>query len=529
MSTIYGFFGGSHSPSTSLVIDGEIVACVEEERLTRIKAGDNYDIVAELSSRAVENFTGIGILDSDHRVFVEPVTDNFAKNLTHNNYSKISHHEAHCYGAYYTSGMEGKVLSISYDGGGDFSLMKIYLCEDGKMTLLKDYKISQTGSLSHLWGFSTSGIMGYDEKGEGIWKMCKDEGKLMGMAPEGHYDDSIYKMLKSIINYKDLNFFPSGTSSKTKFVADSMFKKGYFESQKKREIYCYNLQKLTEDLMLNFLNDLHKLYPEYTKLCFSGGLFANVKLNQKINELNWVKEIFIFPAMGDEGLSLGGCIRKSVELGEWVKPKKLKNVYFGLKYTDNQILKSSKFYDFKVKNYSSKEIANDIHNGSIIGWFRDGFEYGPRALGSRSILARPTDINAHSELNKRLNRNDVMPFAPIILDELFGDVFEYSKSKYSAEFMTICYPTKEKWINKIPAVIQKSDKTARPQVVKKEKLPEFWEILYEYYQISGIPLLLNTSFNSHNEPIIDTPIQAFEKLKGGIIDKLVIENYVFYN
>jgi carbamoyltransferase len=336
-------------------------------------------------------------------------------------------------------------------------------------------------------------------------------------------------MLKSIINYKDLNFFPSGTSSKTKFVADSMFKKGYFESQKKREIYCYNLQKLTEDLMLNFLNDLHKLYPEYTKLCFSGGLFANVKLNQKINELNWVKEIFIFPAMGDEGLSLGGCIRKSVELGEWVKPKKLKNVYFGLKYTDNQILKSSKFYDFKVKNYSSKEIANDIHNGSIIGWFRDGFEYGPRALGSRSILARPTDINAHSELNKRLNRNDVMPFAPIILDELFGDVFEYSKSKYSAEFMTICYPTKEKWINKIPAVIQKSDKTARPQVVKKEKLPEFWEILYEYYQISGIPLLLNTSFNSHNEPIIDTPIQAFEKLKGGIIDKLVIENYVFYN
>jgi carbamoyltransferase len=95
--------------------------------------------------------------------------------------------------------------------------------------------------------------------------------------------------------------------------------------------------------------------------------------------------------------------------------------------------------------------------------------------------------------------------------------------------MTICYPTKEEWINKIPAVIQKSDKTARPQVVNKEKLPEFWEILNEYYQISGIPLLLNTSFNSHNEPIIDTPIQAFEKLKDGIIDKLVIENYVFYS
>jgi carbamoyltransferase len=529
MSTIYGFFGGSHSPSTSLVIDGEIVACVEEERLTRIKAGDNYDIVAELSSRAVENFTGLNILNSDHKVFVEPVTDNFARALTHNNYSRVSHHQAHCYGSYYTSGMDGKVLSISYDGGGDFSVMKIYLCEDGKMTLLKDYKLAQTGSLSHLWGFSTSGMMGYDETGEGIWKMCKDEGKLMGMAPEGHYDENIYKMLNSIISYKDLNFYPSGTSSKTKFVVDSMYQKKYFETQKKREIYCYNLQKLTEDLMLNFLNDLHKLYPDYTKLCFSGGLFANVKLNQKINELDWVEEIYIFPAMGDEGLSLGACIYKSVELGEWTKPKKLKNVYFGLKYGEHQILEISKLYNFKLKNYDSKELATDLHNGSIIGWFRDGFEYGPRALGARSILVRPTDIEAHSKLNKRLNRNDVMPFAPIILDELFGEVFEYSKSKYSAEFMTICYPTKEKWINKIPAVIQKSDKTARPQVVNKEKLSEFWEILNEYYQISGIPLLLNTSFNSHNEPIIDTPIHAFEKLKEGIIDKLVIEDYVFYN
>jgi carbamoyltransferase len=95
--------------------------------------------------------------------------------------------------------------------------------------------------------------------------------------------------------------------------------------------------------------------------------------------------------------------------------------------------------------------------------------------------------------------------------------------------MTICYPTKENWMNKIPAVIQKSDKTARPQVVRKDKLPKFWEILNEYYKISGIPLLLNTSFNSHNEPIIDNPIHAFEKLKEGIIDKLVIEDYVYYS
>jgi carbamoyltransferase len=351
----------------------------------------------------------------------------------------------------------------------------------------------------------------------------------MGMAPNGYYDETIYNMLNTCINYSDLKFFPSGTKEKTKFLIDSMFNLGYFNTQRKREIFSFNLQLLTENLFINFIEDLHKLYPEYTKLCLSGGLFANVKLNQKINELNWVDEIYIFPAMGDEGLSLGGCIKKSVELGEWVKPKALKNAYFGLKYNNETIFEISKNYNFKKTKYNSKEIAKDLSDGKIIGWFRDGFEYGPRSLGARSILVRPTDIGAHQLLNQRLKRHEIMPFAPIIMDEYFNEVFTCTKSKYAAEFMTICYSTKDNWIDKIPAVIQKSDKTARPQNVKKEKLPEFWEILNEYYQISGIPLLLNTSFNSHNEPIIDNPKQAFDKLNEGIIDKLVIEDYVYTN
>jgi len=529
MSSIYGFFAGSHSPVVSLVKDGEIVSCIEEERMTRIKSGDNYDAYPELSSDIIQKFTKLNIEDSDFKVFAQPTPDKFASRITGGDYEKVSHHDSHCYGVYYTSGMEGKVMTISYDGGGDFSVMKIYLCEDGKMTLLKDDRISEFGSLSHLWGFSTSGIMGYDKYDEGVWKMCKDEGKLMGMAPNGRFDKDIYNMLNSCIDYENLRFFPSGTATKTKFLIDSMYRKGYFNTQEKREIFSYNLQKLTEDLFLKFLNDLHQIYPDYKQLCFAGGLFANVKLNQKINELDWVDEMFVFPAMGDEGLSLGACIYKSVQLGEWTKPKRLENSYLGLKYTNLDVERVSEHYSFNKKLYVPSEIAHDLNDGKIIGWFKDGFEYGPRALGARSILVRPTDVGAHSVLNKRLKRNDVMPFAPIIMDEHFENVFEYSKSKYSAEFMTICYPTKESWINKIPAVIQKSDKTARPQVVRKDKLPKFWEILNEYYKISGIPLLLNTSFNSHNEPIIDNPIHAFEKLKEGIIDKLVIEDYVYYN
>jgi carbamoyltransferase len=173
-------------------------------------------------------------------------------------------------------------------------------------------------------------------------------------------------------------------------------------------------------------------------------------------------------------------------------------------------------------------MAQKIHDGKIIGWYKSGSEFGPRALGARSILVKPTEVDTHKELNKRLRRHDTMPFAPIVMAEHFDDLFYPSKSKYTSEFMTICFSTKEEWIDRIPAVIQKSDKTARPQSVNKEKLPEFWEILNEYYKLSNIPVLLNTSFNSHNEPIIENPNQAFSPLILGIIDELIIEDYVYY-
>lgn len=529
MSTIYGIYTGNHSPCVCLMKNGEIVLSLEEERFTRIKSGDNYDSNCELSSKIIQEKTGLKIVDSDYRVAVAPVPAVFVGKITNNNYEEVSHHDSHAYGAYYTSGFEEKTLTITYDGGGENTVMKVFLCEDGKMNLIHSRPMPSYGSLSHLWGFATSSIMGYDKHFEGVWKMCKDEGKLMGMAADGHYDEKIYRILNSIIDYKNLRFFPSNTSSRTMITLDTMFNMGEFSTQEKRNIFCYNLQKLTNDLFLNFLNDLHKLYPEYKKLCFSGGLFANVKLNQKINELNWVDEIYVLPPMGDEGLALGACIYKAVQLGEITKPKKLNDVFFGISYSNDEIYEISKEFDFKRVEYSPEKIAKEINKGSIVGWFQGGSEHGPRALGARSILVKPTDINTHKVLNERLRRHDTMPFAPIILSEKFEDVFTTSKSKYTAEFMTLCFSTKEEWIDKIPAVIQKSDKTARPQVVCKEKLPKFWSILNEYYKLSGIPLLLNTSFNSHNEPIIENPIQAFSALKKGIIDKLIIEDYVYFN
>ena len=528
MSSIYSFYAGSHGATSCLIIDGKIKSIIEEERLNRIKAGDNYHSYPELSSEKIENISGVKVSDADYRITVRPTPDAYYRALLKAPYEKCSHHDAHNYGSYFTSGFNGKVISISHDGGGESSMSKVFLCENGEMNQVLDGKLYSFGSLAQIWAMSTI-FLNYKGGYEKMWKMCKDEGKLMGMAPEGRYDENIYKMLSSLVTYREMFFGGAPTNWRTRFLMREMARKGYFDTQEQKEIFAFNLQKFTEDIFLKFLDDLHKLYPSYTKLCLSGGLFANVKLNQKINELDWVEEIFIHPAMGDEGLSLGAGIKKAKELNEISKPFKLENVFFGLSYSDDEIFEVSKKYDFEREIYDAQNVAQKIHEGKIIGWFKGRFEYGPRALGHRSIITRATDIDSHRELNSRLKRHEIMPFAPSILKEYFDDIFFPNKSLYSAEFMTLCYQTKSEWIEKIPAVLQKTDKSARPHVVTKENNLEYHNLISEYYKLSNIPLVLNTSFNSHNEPIIDKPEEAFESLKNGIIDELVIENYVYRN
>ena len=323
-----------------------------------------------------------------------------------------------------------------------------------------------------------------------------------------------------------LFFIPPNPDSKTDYVTSKLKEKGWYDTKEQKADIAFNVQLLVENEMIKFINNLHSLYPDYTKLCLAGGLFANVKLNQKINELNWVDEVYIVPPMGDNGLAIGSALLKSYELGER-QIEKFDNVFLGLSYTDDEIEISSKNYNFKRIPYISSEIAKELNDGKIVGFFKGRFEHGPRALGARSILVRPTDRGTHEMLNNRLKRDDIMPFAPIVLSEYANAVFYANKSQYTAEFMTMCYTTRPEWVDKIPAVIHHVDYSSRPQIVVKNKNPHFYEILNEYRKLSNIPVLLNTSFNGHGEPIIDKPEHAFEHLKNGTVDLLVMENFVY--
>jgi carbamoyltransferase len=282
----------------------------------------------------------------------------------------------------------------------------------------------------------------------------------------------------------------------------------------------FMLQYLTEKYFLEAIGYLKQKFPSCKKLALAGGLFSNVKLNQKINELSEFDEIFIAPGMGDGGLAIGAAIAKANELGEF-DVQTIDNVFWGNKTDTNFIHPGVEETEL---NYS--QIASELSEGKVVGIFSNRREWGPRALGGTSIMFDPRREDAQEYVNRRLNRNEVMPFAPVVMDGFESVPFYCYKSKYASQFMTICYPVKEEWVNKIPGVINRFDNTSRIQIAKKDNKP-FFPILEAFKEITGVPVLMNTSFNVHGEPIINETEQAMKHLVNGVVDILVVDDKVY--
>lgn len=561
MSTIIGFSLGVHDAGVSLIQGGEIKAAYSEERFSNHK--NKGHIINKSLDMLIKDFK-LDLDTVDHFVTSTPLLpneENIILKKYHNKIQFYPHQYCHGLGALIFSGFHAKnnVMVLTLDGGdhniynllyGEYIDKKVLnwlndtmkdhwwgkfknihnasdgsisVYNSGNLELIKEFN-SNLGKL-YFFG-ATMMIYYYNVTGTNV------EGKLMGLSAQGKYNEHIYRTFRNMCLFnKDTESFEDQLPNECKTdnwnhgrILDSIMLSLF---QHSKEDVAYNLQKYVEDTCVNLIQFYQEKY-KCKYICLSGGFFTNVKVNQVINERMDFDEVFVMPAMNDEGIALGAALSKCVELGEYNFDKPIDNVYLGKEYSSDNIRRFVKTRFMNYHPFSYQHIINELKNGKVVGIFRGRAEFGPRALGNRSILVDPSDKDTFTRLNAKLHRNDIMSFAPVIMSEYVDQILDCKKSKHTAEYMTICYNVKQEWINKIPAVINKFDNTCRPQILRRETNEWLHTLLSKYNDLTGLPLLLNTSFNGHCYPIINSPLQAWEALRDKLVDVLVLDNYIVY-
>jgi carbamoyltransferase len=298
-----------------------------------------------------------------------------------------------------------------------------------------------------------------------------------------------------------------------------------------REDAAASVQSVLEDLICEAVEKLLRTTGTRS-LAVAGGVFANVRLNRALIETTSAERIFIFPAMGDEGLPVGACLLYLLQRDgapAWQRRRHLlDHVYLGRNYDDT----------FAVSSAAYPLVVRDSHNnigkavdalvaGKVVAIYTGRMEYGPRALGNRSILASPVAREINDSINKRLDRSEFMPFAPAVLEDHAAHVFDlHEGNSYAARFMTITCGVHPRWRERIAAVVH-IDGSARPQIVRESDNPLYHRVLSRFHQQTGLPVLVNTSFNVHEEPIIDTPDQALRALLDGRVDFILTQDSLY--
>ncbi len=264
-------------------------------------------------------------------------------------------------------------------------------------------------------------------------------------------------------------------------------------------------------------------------VALAGGVVANVKLNQRIHEIPEVRSLYVYPAMGDDGLAAGAAYwlwaeRIGAAALEQRAPYRPLDMYLGPSYGEEEIEAMLREHGIAYERCAAleKQVAALLAQGRVVALFQGRMEYGPRALGNRTILYQPTDPSVNDWLNQRLERTEFMPFAPVTLQEYAGECYEnLAGAERAARFMTVTFDCTD-WMKKnCPAVVH-VDGTARPQLVDHRLEPIYHGIVDEYRKLTGLPCLINTSFNMHEEPIVCTPYDALRAFQLGHLDYLAI-------
>ena len=385
---------------------------------------------------------------------------------------------------------------------------------------LKELKYSTTlDSLGFLYGQITH-YLGY--------KPHRHEGKVTGLAAYGN-PLVLKDFFNDIFNLSDGNFKANIGKFRPFYTNLSPYMIKVLDAHKPEDIAA-SLQHHCEYLITNnIIAEIKEILPNKKKVnvCIAGGIGANVKINQKIAELDKVGGLFVFPHMGDGGIPLGSAVYKNWKVNKKSKIN-FKSVYLGPHIKETNIIKSLK-RSHNLINYENlpnivPKVVSDIQNDLVVGLCQGRMEYGPRSLGNRSIIYHCKDKTINDWLNKRLNRTEFMPFAPSTISKHSSECFEDWKEDHkNSFFMTQTYNCSEEFILTHPAVVH-VDGTARPQIVLKETNKIFYDIIDMYCDKTSEKALVNTSFNSHEEPIVCSAEDAITALLKNVVDVVYIDN-----
>ena len=588
MKLILGISAYFHDSSAALIDNGKIVAAAQEERFTRIKHDNNFPSNA---IRFLLNYKKISIDEIDAIVFYEkpflhferlletyvasapkgftsfktsiPIwvkyklfqknnifkeLKKFSKNIKWNKIKFSDHHLSHAASAYYPSPFQEAVI-LTIDGVGEWTTTSISVGRRSKIENIKVLKYPH--SLGLLYSAFTY-YLGF--------KVNSGEYKVMGLAPYGEpkYTEIIFKNLIDIKNdgsFKlNQNYFSYSTSLKminAKFI--KLFGQKVREKNEKINQFhmdvAASIQVVIEKVILNITKYLSQKY-KIKNLCLAGGVALNCVANSKILKQGLFKNIWIQPAAGDAGCSLGAALAYYYHKNpNYDKPSNdtMQGSFLGPKYNHKEIQKDLINSGAIFKNLDENEIINQtclmLNEGKSIGWFQGRMEFGPRALGARSIIADPRSIDMQKNLNMKIKfRESFRPFAPSIL---YNNINEWFKINVSSPYMLLVSDINDEikinsGINEdhlfgleklkvprstIPSVTH-VDFSARIQTVHPDTNPKYYKLIEKFYKLTNCPILINTSFNIRGEPIVCSPKDAFKCFMGTNLDALIIENFI---
>jgi carbamoyltransferase len=415
---------------------------------------------------------------------------------------RYEHHLSHASNAYLASGYD-RALVITLDGYGSGLAGSVSLGEGGKLS--RKQGLLYPHSLGTFYE-GVTGALGYTPD--------RHAGKIVGLAAYGdhkvlgeailarfHQEDGQYRI------FSPLNSF-FGRHVATRFPMIDV-----------AAAYQWVLEQVACRLVSYWAKKLG-----CSKVVLSGGVTANVKMNQRIHELEEIDGIYVYPNMGDGGCGSGIAMHASWEGGA---RDPLPSAYLGAEYSDDEIKIALDKAGLKYERPANlaAEVASRIHNGNVVARFAGRMEYGPRALGNRSILYHGREPEVNQWLNKRLGRTEFMPFAPVTLwEKRHENYLGLTGAEYTAQFMTITFDCTDHMKSSCPAAVH-VDGTARPQLIKRDLNPGYYDILAEYEKLSGLSSLINTSFNMHEEPIVRTPEDAIRAFLDGRLDGLAIGGF----